>query len=317
MYDESLCHSANQAIKLFAIDLYKILRESKENILFSPISLHSVLSQIAQGAAGTTKQTFMKILYSAANETTAKEYKRIMEKMNNMKDVTCHLANKVYINESLQLKKSFESIVTDSFYSAIEALNFSESAASAQSINSWIENKTNQKIKNLVCPGDLDSTTQILLINAIYFKGNWSKPFDMTKTTNEKFYLNENDFVYVQMMHREGIYYFNQIDHLDAKVAVLPYSNRKVEMVIMYSNKKDGFSEMEEKLKAYDFSRITECCYSLDVKVSIPKFRLETSMELTKSLIEVSLNRSKLKIVLYRYVVICVVLVGKVGVNMQ
>lgn len=288
MYDESLCHSANQAIKLFATDLYEILRQSKENVLFSPISLHSVLSQIAQGAVGATKQTFMKALYCAANETTAKEYKRIMEKMNNMKDITCYIANKVYINESLQVKESFKNILTDSFFSTIEPLNFSESAASAQSINSWVENKTNQTINNLVCPGDLDSNTRILLINAIYFKGSWSKPFDMTKTTNEKFYLNEDDFVYVQMMHREGIYYFNEIDHLDAKVAVLPYSNRKVEMVIMYPNKKDGFSQMEEKLKAYDFSRITECCYSLDVKLSIPKFRLETSMELTKSLIDVS-----------------------------
>lgn len=288
MYDESLCHSAHQAIKLFATDLYKILRETKENILFSPISLHSVLSQIAQGAVGTTKETFMKVLYSAANETTAKEYKKIMEKMNNMKDVTCYLANKIYIKESFQLKDSFRKIITDSFYSTIEPLNFSESAASAQTINSWVENNTNQKIKNLVCPGDFDSSTRILLINAIYFKGNWNKPFDMTKTTNEKFFLNEIDYVFVQMMHREGIYYFNEIDHLDAKVAVLPYANRKVEMVIIYANKKDGFAEMEEKLKAYDFSRITECCYSLDVKVSIPKFRLETSMELTKPLIDVS-----------------------------
>lgn len=281
-------HSPNDGINLLAKDLFKILRKTNKNILFSPVSIHSILSQVAQGAAGATKEAFMKALYSPVNEKTLQDYKYVIDKTNNLRNVTYYLANKVYIKESLQLKESFKNILTASFYSAAEPLNFSEPETSAQLINSWVGNKTNEKIKDLVSPRDLDSSTALVLINAIYFKGNWNKAFDIRETTNEKFYLNKDDFVYVQMMHREGIYYFNEIDHLDANVLILPYSNRYVEMVIIYPNKKDGLAEMEEKLKEYDFTKITECCYSLDVKVSIPKFRLETSMELTEPLTEVS-----------------------------
>lgn len=281
--------SVLQGNGLFTKNLYKILAQTEGNIFFSPISIHAILSLAAQGSDGSTKEAFLKTLHVPGIDVTAEGYKNVMDKLNNIEDVILYLANKVYIKESYNLKESFKTVITKYFYSEIQPVNFSQSAVAAQTINSWVENKTNQKIKDLINPADLDDTTRLILVNAIYFKGKWAKPFDVKDTTTEKFYINENDSIDVQMMHLSKKFYYKEDYNLDAKVLELPYTNKDVSMIIILPNQRNGIVNLERKLADVDLTKITRNMYRPEVVVSLPRFKIETKMELTEPLSQVSI----------------------------
>lgn len=286
--ENSQLQSVLQGNGLFTKNLYNILAKSDGNVFFSPISIHAILALTSQGSDGETKEAFLKTLGVPSNEVSAEGYRSVMDKLNNVEDVALYMANKVYIKDSYSLKQAFKTAITKYFYSEIQSVNFSESTKAAHAINSWVENKTNQKIKNLINDGDLDDTTRLVLVNAIYFKGKWAQPFDAEETTTEKFYINDNDTIDVQMMHLKKKFYYKQDETLDAKVLEMPYTNKDVSMIIILPNKRNGIVELEQKLANVDLTKITENMYRPDVIVSLPKFKIETTMELTEPLKEVS-----------------------------
>lgn len=86
---------------------------------------------------------------------------------------TLSIVNKIYVQRDHQLNKNFEEVEVEKFKSGIESLDFAKSSESAQTINHFVEEKTNGKIK----PDALRSDTRLILVNAIYFKGGWEHPF--------------------------------------------------------------------------------------------------------------------------------------------
>lgn len=287
--ESSNLQSVLQGNGVFTKNLYKILaKAADENVFFSPISIHAILSLSAQGSGGVTKEAMINTLQVPTMDIMANGYKDVMDKLNNVEDVALYMANKVYIKDSYKLKESFKSAITKYFYAEIQGVNFSQSAAAANTINSWVENKTNQKIKNLISERDLDDSTRLVLVNAIYFKGNWAEKFHVEDTRTEKFYLNEHDTIDVQMMHLTKKFYYKEDENLKAKVLELPYTNKDVSMIIILPNERNGIAELEQKLADVDLTKITENMYRPEVIVSLPKFKIETTMELKEPLVEVS-----------------------------
>lgn len=279
--------SVLQGNGLFTKQLYSILAKTEGNVFFSPISIHAILSLSAQGSGGSTREAFIKTLNVPSIEGTAEGYKDVMDKLNNVEDVALYMANKVYIKDSYKLKESFKTVITKYFSSEIQSINFSNNEVAAKTINSWVENKTNQKIRDLIRPNDLDDLTRLVLVNAIYFKGKWAEPFPVEATTTEKFYVNDNDAIDVQMMHVSKKFFYKEDEQLDAKVLELPYVNKDVSMIIILPNKRNGIAELEQKLVDVDLTKITENMYKPEVEVSLPKFKIETTMELKGPLSEV------------------------------
>ncbi|KAJ8971136.1 hypothetical protein NQ314_000868 [Rhamnusium bicolor] len=212
------------------------------------------------------------------------------KRLNSVKDVTLLIANKVFLKDSYKLQEVFETVATQHFLSEVQLLNFSQSVASAKSINTWVEGKTNNKIKDLIDSADLNDETRLVLVNAIYFKGKWAEPFNVQNTVTEKFYLNDNDTVDVQMMKIKKKFYFKNDENLDAKVLELPYANKEISLIIILPNKRNGIAELEEKLAGTDLTKITENMFRPDVQVSPPKFKIEQTIDLKDSLTEIGLG---------------------------
>ncbi|CAH2020518.1 unnamed protein product [Acanthoscelides obtectus] len=137
-----------------------------------------------------------------------------------------------------------------------------------------------------------DELTRLVLVNAIYFKGKWSHPFPVAQTQTEKFYINDDEIMDVQMMHLTKNLFYKEDETLDAKVLELPYSNKELSMIIILPNKRNGIHELEKKLATVDLSTITENMYKPEVKVSLPKFKIETDvMDLTQPLKDAGLEQ--------------------------
>lgn len=110
------------------------------------------------------------------------------------------VANKIYVMENYRVKSTFNEIARKNFYSESQSLNFAQATVSAGVINRWVEQQTNDKIKDLIKPDALGSDTRMVLVNAIYFKGFWEHQFKKDRTKKEKFYTSETDSVLVDTM---------------------------------------------------------------------------------------------------------------------
>ncbi|CAG9854047.1 unnamed protein product [Phyllotreta striolata] len=280
-----------QGNSLFTRNLYQILaKEKQKNIFFSPISIHAVLAMASQGSGGKTQKAFTDALQVPSISTLAQGYQDAMTKLNSVQDVTLHMANKIYLKESYSLKDAFRKTVSDNFFSEVQSINFEENAAAAKTINTWVEDKTNNKIQDLIKPDDVDKTTRLVLVNAIYFKGKWAEPFKPSETQTEKFYLNDNDTIDVSMMHIKKKFFYKNDESLDAKVLELPYTNKDLSMIVILPNKRNGIDELEAKLANYDLSNITADMYKPEVIVALPKFKIEATIQLNDPLTELGLG---------------------------
>lgn len=263
--------------------LYEVLSKEEGNVFFSPLSVHTILSLVSQGSEKQTLAEFNHVL-NVTYDVARNGYKSVMTSLNNVQDVKLHIANKVYLKDNYKLKSSFKDVAVQNYLAEVENVNFAETEKAATTINKWVEGKTNNKIKELISPNDLDEFTRMVLVNAVYFKGEWLHKFKKTSTSKMPFRTSATDSKEVDMMFQTDDFNYAEIDELDAQVLELPYKNKDVSMFILLPKKVDGIKELEAKMKDYDLSTVHEKMRSTEVKVFLPKFKVETTMQLNEPL---------------------------------
>ena len=198
------------------------------------------------------------------------------------------IANGIYVQQGYQLSKIFQEVAISKFKSSVEALNFAESEKSAATINHFVEEKTNGKIKELFKPDQFDFDTRLVLVNAIYFKGAWEKPFNKDYTSKADFYNSESEKVQVDFMYKDSRFNSAYLEDLDATALELKYNNSNMAFVIVLPESRTGLAALETKLKDYDLAKITENLLSRRHEIYIPKFKIEYAIELNEVLKNVS-----------------------------
>ncbi|XP_064212921.1 serine protease inhibitor 3/4 isoform X4 [Tribolium castaneum] len=274
----------------FTSKMYKLLSQKKGNIIFSPISMHAVLSMAYQGAQGSTAEHFASTLQVPEAKIAAEGYSEVMKRLNSVQNVTLLMANKVFLKNGFTLLTDFETAVTKSFQSEVQLVDFAQNEAAAKTINDWVEVQTREKIKDLIKKDDLNELTRLVLVNAIYFKGNWKHKFRKEETRTEPFYLNDVDKVEVQMMHTKNKFNYKNDEALDAQILEMPYTNENLSMVIILPNQRNGIGELEKKLENYNLSEITTNMWNTEVNVALPKFKIEQTIDLEEALKKLGLG---------------------------
>lgn len=278
--NNNMLHVANGNAK-FAKKIYDSVSKEDGNIFFSPLSIHTVLAMLYQGAAGETAKQLANALNISDFKVAANGYSDIMNVLNNIQDVTLHMVNKIFVADGFPLKEPFERTATEMFLSGIESVNFAENVKAADKINQWVEEKTNSKIKDLLSADSLNKLTRLVLVNAIYFKSDWQHQFKIENTKTEQFFVTSKNKVECQMMHitTRG-FGFCDDSKLDAKILRLPYKDNNVSMVLVLPNSVNGIVKLEQKLLNVDLTTLTQNMYYDEVKLSLPKFKIETTMDL-------------------------------------
>ena len=208
-------------------------------------------------------------------------------------DVQLDLANKLWIHKEYKIKETFENILKRYFQITVDKVDFQSNAEQIRlQINEWVAQKTQQKIQNLLNKGSLNKLTRLVLVNAIYFKGDWQLPFEGTSTRKQMFHKNNKENKLVDMMTQEEKFQFTSDQALEVKAIQLPYKNSSLSMRIILPNKVDGLAKLEnslnfEKLQALilDNRRYEK----VDVKLSLPKFKLELNFPLKSCLMELGM----------------------------
>jgi len=273
-----------RSISQFSADLYAAATEGKtSNVILSPFSVHMAVTLALMGAEGeTAKEMLTGLKLSGTKNEISEGIHRLIEPIQNSSSLK--VANKIYVMENYRIKPAFNTIATEKFHSEAESLDFAKTVQSAGVINKWVEDKTNNKIKDLIKPDSLGSDTRMVLVNAIYFKGFWQYQFKKDRTDKAPFYTSETDSVLVDMMHVKEHFRYGEFRDLDAKGIELPYKDSDMSMFIILPNKRTGLAKLEADMKNVDIAELSQNMYRSEVDVSIPKFKIEFEVSLVDAL---------------------------------
>lgn len=283
----------------FTVKLFNQLSASKdENFFISPYSISTALAMCYSGAKTETAKQLKELLCLTPiqNDTDLfnlhGEYLKNLNALNGQ-DVALHTANKLFPKQGFGIKQEFLDLVAKSFHAEVEALNFSDAKKSAETINKWVENKTKEKIKNLISERHINSLTRLILINAIHFKGNWMNSFDKNNTNKADFHLTKGETVKCDMMHLFGKKYHYKANpyELGFSTCELPYNGQQVSMTIILPHENVKLEDVEKKLNGDVLRDLLEIDGSfVKVNLHIPKFKLEYNQEVYRYFLNIYIN---------------------------
>ncbi|XP_028631464.1 serpin B4-like isoform X2 [Grammomys surdaster] len=295
-------HLFAEATTKFTLELFRQLRESKDNIFYSPTSIMTALAMLQLGAKGNTEQQIEKVLQ--LNETTKKttkqaadshdeenvheQFHKLMTQLNKSNDAYDLKAPKsIYAANSFQFHQTYLKDIKKYYRGNVESLDFLCAAEESQrKINFWVASQTNGKIKDLFPSGSLSSNTILVLVNAVYFKGKWIHKFDEKNTTEENFWINKNTSKPVQMMKQKNKFNFNFMEDVQAMTVELPFEDKELSMLILLPVEIEGLKKLEEQLTADNLLERTspENMHMTDMYLSLPRFKVEEKYDLPRPL---------------------------------
>jgi len=161
-----------------------------------------------------------------------------------------------------------------------------DGGGSAATINGWVAEKTNNMITEIVPASAIDALTRLILVNAVYFKGDWKNKFEAKRTKNQDFHVSPKETLKVKMMFMEEDFHFGVNRNLKCQAVELPYAGDTLSMFILLPDRTTTLSQLEGKLTSDDLVNIRRKfnMSSEEVKVWLPKFRLDEQLSLAESL---------------------------------
>ncbi|XP_005177806.1 antitrypsin [Musca domestica] len=264
---------------------------SQKNIIYSPFSIHSCLAMTRMGAGGETATEMDQGLKfnGQTPESVAENYHTLLAKYEDGKMLK--IANKVYVKQHTVLEDVFQKTLEEKFYSKPEYVDFERANEAADSINKWVESKTDNKIHNMVSPASLGIDTFLVLVSAIHFKGEWKTKFDVEYTSDQDFFINDSESVKVPMMVTEDYFEYADLQDLDCSVVRLPYKDSDISMLIVLPNSKTGLTSLEEKLRTVSLKSLKPHLSKDHVEVSMPKFEAEFEINLSEPLMNMGMKQ--------------------------
>lgn len=262
----------------FAWDMYGKLKGDKGNLFFSPFSLRTALAMTYAGARGETAAQMEKALRFAPQDPSlhaafASTIQSIEPGEKGGYKLT--VANSLWGQKDYGFLKPFLETCKANYGSGLTEVDFIKAFEEARGrINVWVEDKTNQKIKDLIPFGGLDDATRLVLVNAIWFKGDWHDPFKKEETTDEPFFLDAAQKVTAPLMHRLGEgYRYAEADGI--QILELPYQGDKLAMVVLLPKEKDGLGKLEAMLSSEKVASWAGSLHDSEkTDVYLPKFKM-------------------------------------------
>ena len=271
----------------FALDLYHQLRGSEGNVFISPYSISAVLAMAYAGSRGSTEEQMAKALrFSLAQQDLHVAFSALDSQLMKVQErgtITLNVANSLWPQQDYRFLDEYLSLIRKYYGVSITPVDYKKAPEAArETINRWVEKKTEQKIKNLIQPGTLAELTRLVLVSAIHFKGRWVEEFNPARTKNDSFFISPRDSVQIPFMRQEGYFRYGERDSV--RMLELPYHGATLSMLILLPREKNGLPELERRLSAENLSRWERALTWREIDVVLPKFKITSTIRLDKVL---------------------------------
>ena len=277
----------SDSITSFSFDLYKKAAQSAgdTNMFVSPSSIFTVLAMLHAGARKNTLAEMTSTLKLQNFETPSSyddmgKFLSLLMKGNN--SVTLNCANRLYPNADRSIIETYLLLVKRCFSSTVKSLDYKKDPEGCRNeINDWVETETKKKIKDLLPSGSITSDTGMVVVNAIYFKGDWLTTFASFDTMKRDFSKNKATRIKVEMMNKK----FQNVRYgdskpLDCTILEMYYKGKDHGLVVLLPRELEGLAGLESKLTLETMRAVMASLVRETVIVSLPKFKMESSLKL-------------------------------------
>ncbi|XP_050771859.1 ovalbumin-like [Gymnogyps californianus] len=294
----------------FCFDVFKELKVQhvNENIFYSPLSIISALSMVYLGARENTRAQIDKVVHfdkiTGFGETIESQCGTSVGVHTSLQDMFTQItkprdnyslsfASRLYAEETYPILPEYLQCVKELYKGGLETISFQTAADQARElINSWVESQTNGMIKNILQPSSVDPQTEMVLVNAIYFKGMWEKAFKDEDTQAVPFRMTEQESKPVQMMYQIGSFKVAAVPSEKMKILELPYASGELSMLVLLPDDVSGLEQLEtaitfEKLVEWTSSNTME---ERKIKVYLPRMKIEEKYNLTSVLMALGIT---------------------------
>ncbi len=277
----SQMNKAAQASNQFGLDLYRHISKTPGNLFLSPFSIEVALAMTAGGAQEDTLKQMMNTLRLPENYHA--DFKTLLSQVRGTKDYSLFVANHIWTQVGSPYYPNYLKLLIDNYGAALSPIDFKgNTEGSRQTINQWVEKQTNDKIKELLKPGVLKPDTDLVLTNAIYFKGSWKDEFKKDQTKNEDFITVAAQKESIPFMNRQDSFAYTE--NRDFQYLQLKYKGNAIVMDIILPQPGVALSAFEQNLSPQIFQDVEKFAYFQEVKLSLPKFRAESEFDLGEKL---------------------------------
>jgi len=272
----AVVNSSNQ----FNIDFYKeVIKIENGNIFYSPYSIYSALAMTYEGADGTTAEEMKKVFYFPESEILRPNFAALYNTINKAdKQYELRTGNALWAQNDYKFLDSYFSNVEKYYGGKAVNLDFmNEPELCRNTINTFIAEQTNNRIKDVIPAGAVNSQTRLVISNAIYFKGKWDLEFDKEKTRDLDFKtLTGSVSVPMMFMTPKSEETFNYYENDELQVLELPYKNKELSMIVLLPKEEDGLSNLENEM---DFTKLNTWISNLKStnvdQIYLPKFEFD------------------------------------------
>ena len=285
--------SVANATTNFAFDFFKTLQtdpqaDAKENIFVSPLSLHIALGMLVNGATQETKNEIIDAL--KANNISLEDlniaYKKLLTELPQADPkVKMALANAIFYKNSFNVLPTFFTEIQNNFNAQITGLPFNPSDAAI--INQWASDHTNGKIKKIL--DTIHPDLVMLLMNALYFKGDWSKKFDTKRTADANFNLEKGSKLVKMMTQKDSFQYAVQPNFTALQ---MPYGNGQFTATLLLPNENSSIKTLMNDFTSEKWNALQNALQTRNITIQIPKFKLEQEFKLENSMQKMGIIRA-------------------------
>jgi len=243
----------------------------EQNLCISPASIAIACEIAGQGAKGETKAGIEKTFGAdGIADKPLREAARSLSTVLMSADpkVELQIANSLWVAPAVSLKTDFQDIAYDIFDARAASVDFG-TAAGIKTVNDWVIKATKGHIQSMIDAPN--AGISLMILDAVYFKGPWSKPFDKRATSNGDFHLANGQTLQAPMMHQGGSYLYAKT--ASGQILNLPYAGGRLAMVVYLPDQGASLSDFVSTLDAASWATAVASMHSESVDLAIPKFK--------------------------------------------
>jgi serpin B len=275
-----------QGNNAFAVELFGQLHRENGNLFFSPASISTAFGMTYAGAHGSTASEMEKALhFTLPSDRLHPAMGALLSSLNaTHTGYRLRVADALWAQQGEHFLDGFLNLTKANYAAGFHAVDFARAPDQTRlTINQWIEQQTEDKIKDLLQPGTVSPNTRLVLTNAIYFKADWQWQFQKSESKDEDFHLSPSQFVRAPLMHREGrMNYFNGGTF---QALEIPYKGLELSMIVVLPNDVSGLPALEQSLTPSSLQQwLGQLKPESKIILTLPRFKMTRQFELTKAL---------------------------------
>jgi len=272
---EPISTTLAKASDTFAFELWAAAAKQAGNLAMSPASIEIALAMTWAGAGTKTADEMRRVLHLAGDvDAVATDFGKLQTSLQDpRRPLKLRIANRLFGEKSFRFEQAYLDRTRTAFGAPLEPVDFHDNfEAGRVHINHWVEDQTEQRIKDLLPPRSLTKDTTLVLVNAIYFLADWQTPFEPRATFDAPF-TTATGKKSVPTMHARNVLRLAKRDGV--KFLELPYQGNDIAMWIALPDKLDGLADVEKSLSTTSLDAWKTALTSQEVDVSLPRFKID------------------------------------------